>query len=389
MNHQQVFQVLQTTLQTTLKEQLTSLYLFGSLAQDNYQPGRSDINLIAVLQDQNDIHQIRETLQPLWHEHSDIIGQMPLIATPEAFARHLKLNPILAQHLNQHGRLLSGRPQPIPSRPITPAEQLSHLAQIALVASESLTPQLLPQDKRPTAAANLDRLANRLQINRHLTNPEVTFANIQAHLAAQLNQQSDLKWQSAPQSGAPPVIPELLTIYEVQDKAIFLLPDTSPDQIRDIITETDWTAVSQTLQGQYKGLQITTPSLLRLIYRTDRTVEHFIQSYILAWGQDPLATIQPTPAQIYRDLARHPSQIQIHDLPHDYMTANTDQLNMLNHDYQNKLLNIQLREELISRFEQRRRAIPPIPLPDRHTPPHQRISAIFQHLNWWGEYYSA
>jgi hypothetical protein len=51
------------------------------------------------------------------------------------------------------------------------------------------------------------------------------------------------------------------------------------------------------------------------------------------------------------------------------------------------MLNIQLEHELLGRLQGLERFVPPAPVPGRDTPPRQRLDAIFQHLDWWTEYY--
>lgn len=388
-NIHQLLQTIQHALQQTLGSQLLSLYLFGDLAQDRYIPGLSSIDLLAIIQDQTNIHQIRETLQPIWQQNSQIIRPMPLIATPAALDRHLQLYPLLAHELNQNGRLLTGQPHPIKTQPTDPVERISHLALQALQASESLAPELLEEDQARTATQNLKHLANQLQIKTaQSTTPTQTLAAIYAHLDAQLEQYPSLKRQAPIPTDAPPLIPNLLSIYEVHDRAIFLLPDWPPSKIQTYINNIDWTAVSQTLKNQYYGLQLTTPSLIRLIYQHQRPTDTLFKSYQHAWGQHHLETLKPTHDLLYRDLARQPSQLQIETFPHAYLTATDDQLNKLIHDFQNKLLNIQLREELISRHENRPRALPPDLPSDRDIPSSQRIDAIFHQVNWWANHYT-
>ncbi len=64
------------------------------------------------------------------------------------------------------------------------------------------------------------------------------------------------------------------------------------------------------------------------------------------------------------------------------------QMGKLIHDFQNKLLNIQLEHELLVRFGIVQRFTPPEPLPEREAPNHQRIELIFKHFHWWTNFYT-
>ncbi len=379
---QQAFKAFQQALQNGLESQFLSFYLIGGFSQD-----RSGTNLLAVIQPETSIHQIREILRPLWLQYHNTIGYLPLIATPATLNRHLQLNPLLADDIIRNGRLLSGQPLDFTVQSFSPKERIGHIAAEALIASESLNPQLQTKAGQKIAIQSLKRLANYLEIDTEQT-PIQLLADIQIYLASWLNQNPGLKWQAPPPTDAPSLIQNLLSIYEVQERVVFLLPDLPVELIADCLNEIDWAAVSQTLKDQYHGLQLTTPSLLRLVYQYYRAAENLMKGYEHAWGQDPLNNLEVSHSQIYRDLARQPSKLEIKAFPHAYITVPDKALGELIHDFQNKLLNIQLREELLSRYERRSRAVPPFPLPGRKTPSKQRIDAIFQHFNWWANHYN-
>jgi hypothetical protein len=80
--------------------------------------------------------------------------------------------------------------------------------------------------------------------------------------------------------------------------------------------------------------------------------------------------------------------MELKSLPHAYFTASDDKLDMLIHDFQNRLLNNQLREELMVRLDNRERVNRPPTLPDRQSPSNVRIDAIFNQFNWWANHYS-
>ena len=386
----QAIEAIQHALEKTASSELAALYLYGSIVKEKYIPGLSDINLLAVVKEGTNIHQIRDALRPIWLEHSHAIRQMPLIATPASLQRHLQLFPILAAHLVHYGRLLAGESLEINAQPITLAERLSMMAQTSQAASESLAPALQSESDQKTAVEKLFRLANFLGIdkNSETDSPLETVAAVQAHLARLLTGHPSLCWQGPAPTGAPPMVDSLVAIYEMQDRVILLLPDWTPERIEANILNTDWTAVSESLEGQYKGLQITTPSLLRLIYKYDKAADHFFQNYQHAWGQTPLASLEVPHWLVYRDLARLPTIMEIKSLPHAYFIASDDQLDMLIHDFQNRLLNNQLREELMIRLDNRERGKRPPTLPDRQSPSHVRIDAIFNQFNWWANHYS-
>jgi len=391
----QAIEEIQKSLEKNIPHQLAALYLFGSIAQEKYIPGLSDINLLAVVQEGTSIHDVRAALRPIWLKYasaaSAVIQQMPLIATPATLDRHLEVNPLLAAHIVKFGRLLTGRNLQLRSQPTSPAEKIGVLSRAALNASTVIAPRLLPDHKVQPNLKRLYRLANYLELDTRpqTHSPVETVAAVQAHMARLLAEQPALRWESPPSADAPPLVDALLTIYELQDRAVFLLPDWPPDRIEAYIKAVDWSAVAESLAGQYYGLQLSTPAQFRLMMYYNQSSDHYFRNYNHAWGQDPLASLTIPRRETYKELARRASHIEIKSFPHAYITTDDDEFSTLIHDFQNKLLNIQLREELMARFEKRPRVTPPIPLPDRSFPAPTRIDAIFDHLHWWTEHYTA
>lgn len=378
------------SLEKNIGSQLTALYLFGSIAQEKYVPGLSDTNLLAVVEEGTSIHDVRAALRPIWLKYAAVIQQMPLIATPATLHRHLEVNPLLAAHLAQLGRLMSGRDLKLRSQPVSPAEAIGVLSRAALNASTAIAPRLLPDHKVESNLKRLHRLANYLDLDQRppTHTPVEIVAAVQARMARLLAAQPALRWEGPPPADVPPLVDALLAIYELQDRAVFLLPDWPPDRIEAYIKSVDWTAVAQTLAGQYYGLQLSTPTQFRLMMHYNQSSDHYFRNYNHAWGQDPLASLTIPRRETYKELARRASQIEIKTFPHAYITTPEEEFSTLIHDFQNKLLNIQLREELMSRIDKRPRVTPPTPLPDRTFPAPARIEAIFDHLHWWTGHYT-
>ena len=71
-----------------------------------------------------------------------------------------------------------------------------------------------------------------------------------------------------------------------------MLPDWPPEEIEAYICNVDWTAVSESLIGQYNGLQLTTPNQFRLMLQYNTAADHFFQNYSHAWGINALAALE-------------------------------------------------------------------------------------------------
>jgi hypothetical protein len=275
--------------------------------------------------------------------------------------------------------------------PLSPAEQIAILSTVSQQASASLAPTLLLEQEAGTTYTKLQRLARSLE-KKEWKFPGTAvdhFTTVQTHLSRELSKYPHLHWQGETPADPPPLIDALQAIYEKEDQIIFVLPDWPAEEVEKQLHQINWPAVAKSLEGQYYGLQVTTPTQLRLSLHYDRAFSHYLKNYRHVWGQNPLESLEIPRWQVSRDLARFASQIEIDTFPQAYITSDDDQLSTLIHDFQNKLLNIQLREELMYRTNGRPKAMPPSPLPDRSKPPIQRIEGIFDHLNWWADHYTA
>lgn len=382
---------IQEALQSTIGAQLLALYAFDSETDGSSQPVMNGLNFLAVVEDEAVLHEIRPVLRPLLPP----CPPAAIFSTSPSLSRHLKLNPTLAAHLASNGRPLSGQVLNIYPEPVTAAEAISFLTATALNASKALAPGLLPKQEATTAQDQLLQLANHLGLEPvpagEDSSPAATIqtiAAIQGKLANILSNNPDLRWQTPAPTGAPPLVDALVAIYEHLDNAIFILPDWPAEEIEAYINNVDWTAVSESLSGQYRGLQLSTPSQFRLLIQHNAPADFFFQNYTHAWGTNALAAIEVPPSHIYQDLARTASQMEIQDFPWAYLTAEDSQLNRLIHDYQNNLLNIQLREELLHRLTGQPRVSPPIPLPAREAPDEQKVDATLNQFRWWANTYT-
>jgi hypothetical protein len=393
---QQAVQAILDSCRESLGQDLKAAYLFGSLASGTFVPGESDINLLLVLAHQSDLHKLRRAYGPVWLRHRDILGQSPVVLLQPALGRYLHLNPVLAQHLRERGRLLAGRDglEQVPA-PAT-FEPLSQLAGQIMAASASLAPQMLqPADGQR-------RLAQLRRLFRQTTGQPAPSGAPATMLVGQLLQ--DLERQitdalarqpvdfvdrpgSAPPPDAPALVPQLLAIYEIEDRLILVLPDQPEPNLVDLIDHVNWPAVADSVGQHYCCLHVVTASQLRLFLYYEAPAAHLFGRYAHAWGANLLSDLNIAAPLVLRDLGRRPAEIGAVTLPHAYLTADDAELPKLIHDLQNRLLNIQLQQELFSRIGSQPRVSPIEPLPGRETALDQRIDTIVSQLDWWSDYY--
>lgn len=377
-------------LVTGLGSQLEAVFLFGSRAAAQRATADSDTNLLLIVSPDTRVQAIRQTFYPLWQQHKAQLKRAPLIASRHALQRHLRLTPHLALDLLQHGQLLAGGPMPdgFFRVPVNPAEVYAHLAQQLLAASTALS-----QSSEPEAWRLLNRLFRQIS-NKPAAKPDTAvaqFSTVQQALTAVLNQLPAAQtWHKAAQTGpTSPTIPGLQAIYTENNRNIFVFNQLTPRQISQI----NWQALARHLPQSNASLHVTTVAQFCLMTLYDRALDLRFKKYQHRWGIHFLDNLTPSKNQILRQAARMPSHILVDALPHSFLTAansSDDTLHKMIHDYQNRMLNIQLENELLFRlglipakFE------PPESLPERETPAPQRLDAIFQHLEWWADFYQS
>jgi len=372
--------------------QLEAIYLYSSMAQDYHQGGQSDVNLLIVVADGTNIYALRSLFLPVWEKYDSVLQRAPLIAHKSAFARHLQVNPILAHYLAREGQQLYGAPdlldQFLPS--VAPHEVYASLAAAAMQSSAALAPDLVDPETAAAASARLRRLLQQIHSEEALADETAVqlFARLHHSLGPIVAKLPVV--QQWPHSKAPaatsPLLPGLQTIYKEADKMVLVLSRLTPQQI----VRTEWQKLSERLAGHCNGLYVTSVDQLCLILTYENPLDLLLRRYQHNWGPDFLPSLVLSLRSILRHAARLPSHILVDALPNVYLTMPADDdenLHKLIHDFQNRMLNIRLEHELIARLQGLERFEPPAPVPGRDTPPRQRLDAIFQHLDWWTEYY--
>ncbi len=394
-NLQQAVQLVQAGLLANPDSQLKSLYHFANQSLHPTVPGLSDLTLMALVTDTTSLEYVRAAFLPLWPQTRPALYRPLAAATTATWQRHLDLNPIVAHHLAHRSQHLWGSETPV-TRKLPPlTERAAFMADVVMQASQALTAPVLSPVDAPLYAEWLQGVAHLLGLSpSRKAEPVSLFAAIQTRLGALLPK-VELSPDPAnllapfrpaeppPLADAPAILPELQAIYEKADRLIFVLPDQPLPQWEKI----DWLAVAKTITGECAALQIATTSQFRLAVSYHYPVHYVLRSYRHLWGEDVLADLPVTRRRLWQDAARLPSLLETVQLPQRYLAAADDELSAVIHDFQNKLLNVQLRHELLLRMKLVHKTTPPQPLPPRTDPPARRIAGIFQHLNFWANLY--
>lgn len=376
-------------LQRALGDRLTALYSFGGISACSYCTSPNGINLLVVISDNTRMQDVSQALRQVWRLHSAELGQVPLVARKASFLRHIKLDPILAYDLVTTGEKLAGESllteHPVPD----PVELLARIASETMRASAVLAPTMISGQESDSAVNSLRCLAKEYLADDFspADPPSKLYAGVQRYLAYQIGRYDELTWKAEEDSGTAPVLEVLLSVYSMENRLLLVLPDLPAEEFANRIVSIDWRSVASRIAGEYRGLRLTTPAQLRLVLQYEGAADYALGTFEHAWGIDLLSDLEINRWRILRDLARLPSDILIDSLPRSLIVCNDNDLPVLVHDLQNKLLNIQLRTELFSRMEFSVAQMPPEPLPDRSAPNQVRIEAIGNQLEWWADYY--
>lgn len=384
---EEIVQTIVKQMSRKLGGQLEAIFLYGSMADGSYKPGQSDINLLAVVADGTSIHALRKLFLPIWNEYKNVLCRAPLVAQEKDFARYLQVAPTFAHHLIHQGEIVFGLPDYLDGWPETdPYDASARLAYEAMQISAALTPELLEPEEATKKQAQLYRLARKLHnqpIDKGKTAVEL-YALVQHYLNQQIANLPDPPIIHEPSTTTTTLLPGLRASYKESDQMVMVFQNLTPHQIIAI----QWPALAKRVANRCTGLRVTTAVQLQLIMELERPLDITLRRYNHEWGDNLLAQINPARKQIFRQAARLPAEIQIDLMPNEYLTQDQSKLHDIIHDYQNKLLNVQLEHELLRRLLQIKKFEPPEPLPDRTAPHALRIDAIFKQLGWWAEFYT-
>jgi hypothetical protein len=368
-------------VENALGEDLVALYRYASW-------GQAESRLLAVVADKSTLHKLRETFLPVWLEEQAALGEPPLVAPITAFNRHVHLFPLFAEQLAHQGELVSGTDllQAGTFEQTDGAERAAYFAHQALLASGALAPELLPDQEAQRAQASLYRLARHLceEPPADSATAAVLFCQVQAALRELIEGLPGRPLAEFSQPVLSAEEPNLQAIYEETDHTVVILPELSEDLLRQI----DWGRLAERLREKQSSLRVTTVPQLRLLLQAEAPLDFVLGRYEHRWGPDPLAALQVSTWAVWRNAGRLPSRLLVDEVPAAYLTAaDSEAIHKVIHDYQNRLLNMRLRHELLSRLHSFEAAVPPVSLPGREAALPLRIDAILAQLHWWADYY--
>jgi hypothetical protein len=377
---QAVADAIRQALTAKLGDHLLALYLFGSAACDAYVPGRSDIDLLLVVDPALPLFGVRDGFRPLWLQHADALGHGPWVATPDDLALHLALFPSLHRNLLAGARCLQGQPlladllaPPAPD----PVEQVAYIAARAITRTGALTASTLPPEDGARLTRLLERLARRVSAaeSSQLLTPMESLTVIHARLRELAVAMPQFEWLGeAPGGEAPGLLPGCLAFYQWEQYLIAVLERVDEETLAGV----DWEEVGLAAQDAHSRFALATPWQFRLAASQVWADSLYFNGFEHMWGADILGDLAIDQTVLLRQLARVGSEQRVEKLPSIYLTIEDAAISKLIHDTQNGLLNAGLRAELFARFSGRPLELPDWHPPGREVPQAERVVAAWE-----------
>ncbi|MDX1662214.1 MAG: hypothetical protein R3272_00370 [Candidatus Promineifilaceae bacterium] len=365
-----------------LGDQLHSIYRLPTVGEGYFLPERQQATLVVIVAGAR-LHEVRRAFLPVWREHAAALGAPPLLIQQRALQRYLHLFPLFGRHLERAGTRLLGEDTALPVVEPPSEDGVAFAAQQTMLASALLGDLFLTPEQEAAAQLRLNRLARILDLEI----PEgesvgERFCRVQEALEPMVA--GEPPENPAPPGNAGSFGSAIVAVYE-DHTHLTLVAKRNPT---DLLGALNWGIIGRRM---YQGgiLQLATVPQLKLIFRRERPLDLLLRNLDHLHGVDVLAGVDVAEAMVFRHAARTPSMILVREMPAAYLIADgREDVHQVIHDYQNRLLNVHLRQELLHRIHGLAPTEPPIPLPDRDAPLDERVEAIADQLNWWVEHYA-
>ena len=380
MNKPEAYSILERIseyLSITLGTQFVGFFVYGSVLEAHFHPERSDLNSCLIVTDDTDLNLVRSSFANLWETHSLILKRAPLVFTRTSFQRYLEFFPGFTSHLLHKGKQVGGEPLNLPHDPDPrPETVMAYDANQLIVASSLLAADLLDQGRRRQAERALDRLLRKYNV----VDNSLNLAEKISYLAQRFEKPIETP---LPEDAPPYGVDGLLAIYESLGNDYFVVKTAA-----DIAGIDCAEAVEEFSNREITSLNIGTVSQFKLVVEELYPLDVTLFSYQRIWGVDLLKDVHPTPEAVLSHAARFAISLEVDIFPHALLSRPSDPVTdgKLIHDFQNKLLNIRLQNDLLYRLKISKQGEPPV-LPGRNESHSARLEAIWEQFRWWTAFY--
>ncbi len=374
-------------LQEESDVELLAAYTVPPAGDGYFLSHRFEAALLLLIAQAEQIHPARQAIRRLRVDWNNIFEAPPIIFTPTDLRQHTRLFPLFAKHLATYAERRCGDALPLVSAPDPhPIERLAFLVKEAIDASEALVPQ---KDARQSLR-RLQRLVDELGNDPEPSSfggegrrPADLFARVQVHLRHSIDNLPVMAQQHT-RIVKDAREPNLLAFYEDQQRLLVIIPPLSANLLRRI----DWSSLAGPMPSQFTTLNVATTDQLFLTIQATRALDFALGGFRRRWGAELLSGLRVTARAVFRQAARKSASLLADGVLGAYLLAPDDEgVHRVIHDYQNRLLNVRLENELLYRLLDVSRSEPEQPLPRRDEPLTERIDAIAEHLRWWTAHY--
>ncbi len=363
-----------------LGERLIAFYLYGSASRGEYVPGRSDVNLLLVINPSVRLATVRKAFRPVWDEYAHVLRTGPLVATPDDLALYLELAPELHHVLLAEARRFYGQPvlEDLPEPPERdPLEPITRMAAKAMVGAAALTPSIYTPERAQRLAFSLERMAHHFEGGGtpESSSPVDVLDAIHARLRELAQEMPEFAWPGEPPAETGPfLLPGCLAFYRRDNSLIAVFPRVDKQKLAVV----DWEEVGRAVEDEGAEFALATPWQLRLVASRLWVDSLYFQGFECLWGTPVLDDLKPDEVPLVRRLARVASEQLVKIVPRAYLTIEDAGVSKLIHDTQNVLLNAGLRAELLARFTGRDMHLPHWIPPGQDVPQVERVAAAWQ-----------
>ncbi len=353
-------------------------YLFGlawrgspTIPAEN-QSGR--FHYIAVLSDQFDIQTIRAEIAAFCLEQNKAETDSSIhVIRQKSAARYFMLNPELAQRIEAHGwQSRLGWLAMIRSAGEQRTERAWFMQQLMQISADLLEPS--PQFER------LNALSKQPPVSAFAGGVE-----IYGRLLDSVSDQ-DSPTQTNPTS-PPHKFPAPVAIYHNLNR-IILVTNEPRETLLMWGAETNNSDIKKLRQD---GVVVCTPEQLNAVATQFGSLDVKLRRYRHMWGDQLLDSSIFAAKDYSRNAAEYSSSWELECIGRQMFTTPPDpnQDRLLIHDFQNRLLNIRLQNQILSDLKIIPKSSPEFDLPDKALPIHERLNTISALFDWWANNYFA
>lgn len=369
----------------SLNGEYLACYLLNEQRASSTESSRPAYSFLLFAQHLTSLPAFKRKLSPLALQMGSMFRNIYFF-TPETISNHLELDPHFSHILYSAGRRVAGEDM-LPDPPKSVNDwQLKDRSRKAFEASAILAPRLLSSAK---VADILDDLVVSGEQTR-IPAKEKPSAYLLYRYLAKLQSEIGIEPPKGGSVHSPATsLTDRLSFYEWEKRLLVVLPQMDERILHNFVVESHWNTMVSSLGKSFRTVHVLPMSILRYHLIHNEPASLLLQNLELLRGPDILADLRPPLWLVYQELGLKASTVLAQRFPQAYLLTDESKLRAVEHDYQNVLLNIQLRNELICKINHLPIDVPRETKLPQEAPHEDRISYLLARLAWWTRHYLA